>query len=247
MKTETAAIDARGQALASRARAAAALGLPLAALDGVELTGPPALPVLSPEALAAARQQSLQTRAGVLAALAHYESTQAALELEAAKQQPDIHLGPGYQWDQGQNKWSVALTFEVPLFHRNEGPIAEATSRRAEAAAEFTAVQAQAIAAIDAATTAQATATAQLDHAHRQREVAEKQSTLAQARFAAGETDQTEIQYARLAFADASLALADAESSAAIAAGQLESALQVPFPNLAALADPARPKFSRTP
>ena len=246
-KTESAALDARGQSAAARARAAAALGLPLASLDGVELPAPASLPALAPEALATARQQSLQTRADVLAALAHYNSAQAALELEAAKQQPDIHLGPGYQWDQGQNKWSLALTFELPVFHRNEGPIAEATSRRAEAAAQFTAAQAQAIAAIDAATTAQATAAAQFDHARRQREVAEKQSALAQARLAAGETDQTDLQYARLASADANLALADAESAAALAAGQLEDALQVPFPNLAALADPARAKPSRSP
>jgi len=244
-KSEAAALDAHSQAALARARVAAAAGLPLAALEGVALPVPAAAPALSAEAFAAARQTSLQTRADVLAALAHYASAQAALELEVAKQQPDIHLGPGYQWDQGQNKWSVALTFELPIFHRNEGPIAEMTSRRAEAAAQFTAAQAQAIAAIDAATLAQSAAAVQLGHARRQQEIAGQQNARAAARLAAGESEQSEVQNARLAVAEAGLAVADAESAAALAAGELEDALQIPFANLAALTPaPAAPATS---
>lgn len=248
-KLEAAATESHGLSAAARVRVAAALGLPAAALEGVELPVPVASAPLSAEALAAARRVSLQNRADVLAALAHYESAQAALELEAAKQLPDLHLGPGYQWDQGQNKWSLGLTFELPLFHRNEGPISESASRRAESAAQFTATQAQAIAAIDAATVAQANAAVQLDQAHQQLDLSEKQGALAQARLAAGGTDQSDVQSARLAVGEAGLALVDAESAVALAAAQLEAALQVPFPHLAALspavAEPASP--SRTP
>jgi outer membrane protein TolC len=35
----------------------------------------------------------------VLAALADYAASEAALRLEIAKQYPDIHLNPGYQLD----------------------------------------------------------------------------------------------------------------------------------------------------
>jgi outer membrane protein TolC len=235
-RAESAAVDAANQQTVARTHAAAALGLPLVALAGVTLPPPPAATALSTDALTAARRQSLQSRADVLAALAKIQSTEAALALEAAKQQPDFHLGPGYQWDQGLNKWSVAFTFELPLFHRNEGPIAEATGRRGEAVAQFNAVQAQAVAAIESAATAQVTAAKQLEHAGRMRTEVEQQNALAQQRLARGAADQVERQTARLDLAVADAALADAESAAALAAGQLEDALQIPFPNLTALA-----------
>lgn len=247
LRAEAAAGEAAGLQVTARTRAAAALGLPVAALDGVTLPLPPAVGVLSAEALATARWQSLQSRADVLAALEKIHSAEAALALEAAKQQPDFHLGPGYQWDQGANKWSVALTFELPIFHRNEGPIAEATARRTEAVAQFIAVQAQAVAAIEAAAAAQVVAATQLEHARRVRAEMVKQDALAQQRLSLGAADQVERQTARLDCAVAESALAGAESAAALAAGQLEDTLQIPFPNLAALSDASRVQFSRPP
>ena len=50
-----------------------------------------------------------------------------------------------------------------------------------------------------------------------------------------------------LLFADEPTGNLDAENAAAQASGQLEDALQVPFPHLAALADAARINSSRTP
>jgi outer membrane protein TolC len=247
LRAESAAADAAGQHRTARTRIATALGLPLAALAGVALPPPPVGAALSGEALATARRLSLHSRADVLGALAKVQSSEAALALEAARQQPDFHLGPGYQWDQGANKWSVALTFELPIFHRNEGPIAEATARRAEAVAQFNSVQAQAVAAIEAATTAQAVAASQVERTRRVRAEVEKQLSLAQERLKLGAADQVELQTARLDLAVSDAALADTESAVALAAGQLEDALQIPFPRIAALADLARVQPTRTP
>jgi outer membrane protein TolC len=246
MKSAAALLDARAQIAAARARLATALGLPAAALDNVRFSAPPA-PALPSETLATARRESLQSRADVLAALAKVASAHAALELEYAKQQPDFHLGPGYQWDQGANKWSLALTFELPIFHRNEGPIAEATARRGEAVALFNAAQASAIAAIDAAALAQSAAAAQVEQARRVRDESAAQLARAQQRLDLGAADQVERQLAKLELAAADAALADADSAAALAAGQLEDALQLPFPHLAALADVAHAQPTRTP
>src|SRR5204863_4886741 len=116
-----------------------------------------------------------------------------ALELELAKRVPDFHLGPGYQWDQGANKWTLAISFELPVFHRNEAPIAEATARRAEAAAQFNVVQAQVLAAIDAAVAAQGAAAQQIDHARRLRTELESQRARAQQRVELGAADQLEL------------------------------------------------------
>lgn len=246
MKSGAAFTDARAQTRAARARLAVALGLPAAALDAFQFAPSPS-PTLAPEALAAARRESLQSRADVLATLAKVSSAHASLELEVAKQQPDIHLGPGYQWDQGANKWSLALTFELPIFHRNEGPIAEATARRGEAVALFNAAQASAIAAIDAAVLAQTAAAEQRELALRVRDETAAQAARAAQRFQLGAADQVERLSAALEFEMAAAALADADSATALAAGQLEDALQLPFPHLAALADAARPQLTRTP
>jgi cobalt-zinc-cadmium efflux system outer membrane protein len=239
-KSEAAQADMQGQIGIARSHVAQALGLPVAALEGVTFVDLPSPPSLSSEALAAAQRESLQSRADVLAALARYEAAQAALQLEAAKRYPDIHLGPGYQWDQGQNKWSLGLTVELPLFNRNEGPIAEAAARRGEAVAQLNATQAQVIAAINNAVAAQTAATVQLDHAHRLRAELEKQSALVQSRLTAGGADRVDLQTAQLELNTADLVLADSAAAAAGAAGQIEDALQVPFPNLNAIATASR-------
>src|SRR5262249_28796021 len=90
-------------------------------------------------------------RSDILGALAEYEAAQSALQLEIAKQYPDVHLSTGYQWDEGENKWSIGLSAEIPVLNRNQGPIAEAEARRSESAARFVALQAKVIAEIDRA------------------------------------------------------------------------------------------------
>ena len=246
-RAQSAVTDAASQAITARARIAAALGLPLAALDGVTLV-PSATPAfLSDDQMMAARRLSLQSRSDVLAALARYASAQAALELEVAKQKPDFHLGPGYQWDQGVSKWSLALTFELPIFNHNEAPIAEAVARRAEAAAQFGAVQAQAVATVDAAVAAQRAAAAQLEYVRKLRVETERQRGLASRRLELGASDQLEVQTAELDLATTATMLADAENAVALASGQLEDALQVPFNRLDTLGNPSRPILTPSP
>lgn len=240
LKADAAAAEAHSQSVLARLRVANALGLPAASLEGLVLPSPPDATPLAPAAFADARRTSLRSRADILAALARYHSTQSALALVAARQQPDFHLGPGYQWDQGANKWSVAFTFELPLFHRNEGPLAEAAARCAEAAEQFTAVQSQALAALDLAVATQNSAARQREHAAQFTAELRQQLAAAQHRFELGSSDQLELQSARLDLAAAEIAALDAALAVASASGQLEDALQIPFPHLAALADAQR-------
>jgi outer membrane protein TolC len=226
--------DAAQQAALARQHVAAALGLPAAALADVALEAP-ARVVLSADELAGARRRSLQSRADVVGALARYEASQSALALEIARQYPDIHLGPGYQYDQGLDKWTLGLTFEVPLFNHNEGPIAQAQANRAEAAAEFLAVQARAVSEIDGAAAALAASDAQAETLGRLQAEISAQDARVRARFAAGGTDRLEIETSRLDLAAGQLALIDAQAQAELAAGQLEDALQVPLPQFTSL------------
>jgi cobalt-zinc-cadmium efflux system outer membrane protein len=90
-----------------------------------------------------ARFEAVTHRADVLAALADYASSEGALRLEIAKQYPDVHLNPGYQLDQGVNKWTLGVGFTLPILNQNRGAIGEAEAKRKEAAARFNAVQAR--------------------------------------------------------------------------------------------------------
>lgn len=246
VRAEAAAADAGRHLPPIRQRIAQALGISVSALAGVSLA-PPALPgPLSAEQLGAARRLALQNRGDVLGALARFEAAQSALDFAVAKQRPDFHLGPGYQWDQGENKWSLALTLELPLFNQNQGPIAEAEARRREAAAQVLAVQARALGEIESALAVQQVAVAQIEQFGRIQTALAQQAAAVTARLRAGGADQLESETVRLERTAAELALLDAQAQAAAAAGQLEDALQVPFPNLTALAQSGRAPSTAT-
>jgi outer membrane protein TolC len=144
--------DSQRESAEARARLAESIGIPVRALDGVELA------MGFPDAAAAAgltsgeiRREAMLGRADVLAALADYAAAESGLQLEIARQYPDVHFSPGYQFDQGDNIWSLGLTVELPVLNQNQGPIAEAAAHRVEAAARFNALQARVLADIDAA------------------------------------------------------------------------------------------------
>lgn len=247
LRAEAVANDATGLSLAARVRVAVALGLPVASLEGVALPPPPTVAMLAGEALNAARREALLTRSDLLASLAKYRAAQATLELEIAKQIPDIHLGPGYQWDQGANKWTLALSLELPLFHRNEALIAEAKARCAEAAAQVNIVQAQVVAAVDAAVAAQTAARIQLTNAHRLRAEVTAQNSAVRQRLVAGGADQFQAETAELELATVEATALDAENAVAVASGQLEDALQIPFSHLSELMAAARNQTTPSP
>lgn len=153
------ALDASRLAAIEAARAkedalaglAGALGLSRKALEGVTISFD-AFRRPEPDFPAGeVRRHAVLNRSDILAALAEYESRQSALKLEIAKQYPDIHLGPDYQLDQTDSKWTIGLALELPIFSHNRGPIAEALASREESAARFLALQSEVIGELDAA------------------------------------------------------------------------------------------------
>ncbi|MGH6802729.1 MAG: TolC family protein, partial [Methyloceanibacter sp.] len=192
--------DAQRQTADARNRLAEALGLPVAALDDVQFISP-LEPASNLDALpdkAEARRLALRQRSDIRAVLADYEASQAALQLEVAKQYPDLYLGSGYQWDQGDHKWNLALTLELPILTRNEGPIAEAEARREETAAQLLALQAKVITEIDRAAAALSTTAEQLHRLRQIHQALGDQLRNVQARLSAGGADQLELQNAKL-------------------------------------------------
>ncbi len=233
--TDHAAAEARVEEAA--ARVAAALGVPSRALADVEL--PTGLDDEDARALAEltpgrARRRALLERSDVRQAVASYAASEAALGLELARQYPDVHLGPGYQFDQGQNKWSVGLAIDLPILNRNEGPIAEAAAARDEAAARLLATQATVIADVE-----QALARRSGEHVRRERlrsmlRDREAEVGRVQRAFAAGALDRAAVVTAELERDRAARAVAEAEAALALALVDLEAAVEGPLPTAAA-------------
>jgi outer membrane protein, heavy metal efflux system len=171
----------------------------------------------------------LQTRADVLGALAEYAASQAALQLQIAKQYPDVRLTPGYQYDQGDSKWTLGLTVELPLLHQNQGPIAEAKARRQEAAARFNALQAKVMAEIE-----RAVAVFQISQTNLAvlrslaAELAKRAESVA-GQFRAGAADQLDLLNAQLESASGKLVELDGQIKLQQAVGALADAVQRPI------------------
>lgn len=213
------------------ARLAAAVGVSAAAIDGAAISFD-AFEQLPPAAAlppAEMRRQALLSRPDVLAVLADYEASQSALQLEIAKQYPDISLGPGYLWDAGQVKWSLGLSLVLPLLNRNEGPIAEAKARREEAAATFLAVQAKAIAEVDEALAGYGHAIQMFETADALLQDQQKNERAVAAAFKAGEADRLAWLSAQYQTVTAELARINALSQAQQSLGRLEDALRRPI------------------
>lgn len=143
--------DARQHVSRAQIQLAEAVAVPVAALEQVKFSYSTVDRLPRPASVDPLRRDALLHRPDVLGALSDYDASQVALQLEVARQYPDVHLGPGYTWDQGENKFSLGLSLGLPVFNRNRGPIAEAEGRRSEAAATLNAVQAQAIGEIELA------------------------------------------------------------------------------------------------
>ncbi len=221
--------EAIGQARQSEVQLAGALGLPLQALEGIEFN----FSTLKnfPQALAAPeiRRQAVVDRADVRAALAEYAASQSALQLEIAKQYPDVHLNPGYELDQTDNKWSLGLTVDLPVLNQNQGGIAEAKARRAEAAAHFLSVQANAISEIDGALAGYRSALQKSATAENLSVDLQKQLDSVRSQTQAGEADALALANAEAAFCTGAQNQLDARAGAQRALGALEDAVQNPL------------------
>ena len=221
--------DTQAKRADARARLAEAIGLSSAALDGVKLNF--SLDERAPKDLisADARRVALCGRADVRAALADYAAAEDSLRLEIARQYPDVHLNPGYQFDQGEHKWTLGLTFELPVLNQNQGPIREAKARRETAAAKFTALQAQVIGAIDHAVAELKAARGQMKTSEELFAAAQKQKKSAGDGLKAGAMDKVDLLAAQIEFSAAALARLDAQAKLQTAIGELEDALQRPL------------------
>ena len=243
--------DAERQSVLARTQLAEAIGIPLAALDGIDLSfaafdqpEQPGADVSTGEL----RQAALVNRSDVQTLLAQYAAAEAALALQIANQYPNITLSPGYGYDQGQHKYLLLPAADLPVFNQNQGPIGEALARRDAAAARFTGLQTQVIDAVDGTTAGYQTATRVLASADAVLAGEQDRESRTSRWFQAGEADRPTLLTAQLERIVAEQSRFDALARQRQALGALEDALQHPFygPAMPASSD-TNPRLSSAP
>ena len=234
--------ESRKRAAEATARLAAAIGVPGAALENVDVTvrGFEQDPKSTTATLLEARRRALTGRPDILAALADYRASQAALHLEIAKQMPDIHLGPGFTWDAGALKWLLGFNITLPILNKNEGPIAEAEAKRKLAAVTVEALQARVIGDIDQALASYRSALKKLATADTLIGAQKKRQDAIARQFKAGEADKLQLTSTRLELVSIELLRENTRISTLQALGALEDALGQPLEE--AMASPKIPE-----
>jgi outer membrane protein, heavy metal efflux system len=213
------------------AKLAAAIGVPAAALRDARFSWPDvaAPPRAESLPLAEIQRDAVLNRLDVRDSLAQYAAAEAELQLEIAKQYPDVDLGPGYTYEEGRSYFTVGLSAAIPLFDRNQGPIAQAEARRRKAAAQFVEAQSQAISRSERALAVYTVALQGLAEAERLASIEERRREATRQSVRAGEQEGLDLAEAEIQYSIAARARLDAVAHAQRALGELEEAVERPL------------------
>lgn len=228
-KTRLLLADNQKKKTEARSALAEVLGLQAKALEDIQISFDVFKQTLKPIDIQDVRGKALLGRPDILAALQEYQASQSALQLEIAKQYPDIRLGPAYEWDQGDNKWSIGISIELPIFNQNQGTIAEAKARREESAAKFVALQAKLIGQIDLAEKKYIESRKNLQVADSLVSAEGIHMRSIKRRFDSGEADRLDLEQAKIELSSAELSRFDSFISAHRDIGNLEDAVRQPL------------------
>jgi len=223
----------RSQVHASQQRAlgelAAALGLSLDVVERMNLRLDTHITAGVDADAGASRRLALRNRLDVHRRLLEFGAADAQVKAAVAAQNPDIMLGPGYRWDQGDNVWSLAIGLSIPPAARAQAAIREAQARRELAAEQFAATQAEAIALSERASERYRLARDHAAAAERQMQVQQEQEARVTRQFDAGAADRMQRLAVQLDTLAAGTALRLANSDLRQALAQLEDAVQRPL------------------
>ncbi len=232
MNSRLALRTAQGRVGEARAGLAAAIGVPVSAVDGIKFSWtafdqPPDAATLCPQLI---QREAVLDRLDVRQSLAQYAAAEGALQLEIARQHPNFTLGPGYHFEESDNFFTLNFSAVLPVFNRNQGPIAEAEARRKQAAASFLSTQANTIAQSEQALARYRTAFAALEEARKSLfQIRNVQEPMARQAVSFGESDQLFLNNIQLQATVAVAAQLTALYDAQLALGQLEDAVGRPL------------------
>ncbi len=233
LRARTDQTDAQRLLAEARPILADALGLPDHALEEARFRFdweiPPTAENLTSRQV---RELALQGRSDILGALADYAASQSALQLEIARQYPDVHLTPGYLWNAGstgEHDWQLGATIELPVLNRHRGAIAEAAARRNASAARFLALQAKTLGEIDFAIASFRATRTNVSTLDAVTAAETRQQQLVASQFQAGALNRLDVVTSQIELDTAELARFEGQLKLQQALGALENAVQRPF------------------
>ena len=224
---------ATGELVQARMALASAVGLSGEALAGLGFRAPEFDAPVAPAALPtlAVQKAGVLHRADIRRALADYGAADAVLQLEIARQYPDVQLTPSYSFEEGFARYVLNAALQpISGGRRSKALIAQAEAEREHVATQFEALQAQAIGEMDraleqykAAYLAWQTAGARLIEIQTQREAAARRA------LDAGEGDRLGLAIVRIESITAARAQLDALARLATALAAVEDSMQQPL------------------
>jgi outer membrane protein TolC len=210
----------------ARAALSVAIGLPPATLHSIAVAPTTSAACERLDSLGADSLQALALtlRPEMARVLAGYALAESDVRLQVARQYPDLDIGPGFIWDQGVHRWTLALALPALLASRHHEPIAEAEAARRAAGARVAEVQDSLLGQLAfARETCRATRLEQMA-ADSQMAAAHRAKSRADAAYARGESARLETSLALLAVVRAERARRNASRSTALASMALEDA-----------------------
>src|ERR1700683_3106930 len=232
---------AQARAADATAQLAAAVGVPVSAVQGVPVRWDDwgAIDTLAGSTSPSWRSEALIGRPQIVHALRAYDLAEINLQSEVAKRWPQVHVTPAYAWggdgvredalnDIGRES-ALGVSLELPIFNQHQGAIGEAVARRGAAGEHLKAVQAQIFAQIDRAELAWPSARLAWTDAVQLADSAERQGQSAQHALEAGASERAGVLAAQIAATEARLAVLQAAEAAQSAFGALEDAYRRPL------------------
>lgn len=236
-------VSAQGRVRQARIELAGAMSLPARALAGVRfsyasLRKAPPVRALDMKQLSRA---ALINRMDIQSLLAQYRAAEAALKLQIARQYPDIHLGPGYSFNQGANEFTLGFSAALPIFNQNQGAIAAADAQRRVIAAELQQKQTMVITQIRSALSQYRSALRQWHTADAIEIQARTQLRAARRAFKAGAQSRLALSEAQLELNTFAQSALQARLSTVRTLGNLEDVLEKPLGNTLAMPKGTKP------
>jgi cobalt-zinc-cadmium efflux system outer membrane protein len=230
-RAHTAVAEAVAHSVESKAALAAAIGIPVVALEEVRLAWPEWESLPSAESLPRdeIERDAVLNRLDVRAALLQYAAAESSLQLEIAKQYPDIDIGPGYTYEEKRSYFTVGFAATIPLFDRNQGPIAAAEARRRQAEAQFAQTQTAVISRSERALALYDAALEGFAEAGRFADVQTRRGEATRKSVHAGEEGRLDLDAAEIERSVAARARLEALAQAQRALGDLEDAGERPL------------------
>ena len=218
--------EADAAIIAAQAKLATALAVPYESLAKMRLADWPITEV--PDATTT-RQLALNNQLEFARVRMQYELAEADLRLQVAKQYPNLKLGPGLLWSQGDTVWQFSFSLPAALLNRNQTAIENAQAQRSAQGAAVLAKQSALIHEAERLRLHALALTEPLKIARTSLKAAQSQLQLNKAQFEAGNVDALAVIDARSLQLQAERAVFDTHTALMQALWDLEAVTQSPL------------------